>query len=82
MLLNSELCQKLVRINMAKCYPVVVKGLLATQQEKHWNSSVTNLTFQTIRVYMEMSKEHFEKYTQIAKTESKTKASRQETIKA
>jgi serine/threonine-protein phosphatase 2A regulatory subunit B' len=63
LLLNSELCQKLVRINMAKCYPVVVKGLLATQQEKHWNSSVTNLTFQTIRVYMEMSKEHFEKYT-------------------
>lgn len=35
--LNSDTMQKLVKSNMQKCYPVVVKGLLQSQQSPHWN---------------------------------------------
>lgn len=61
--LNSDALQKLVKANMQKCYPTVVKGLIVSQQTPHWNQTVTTITYQLIRTYMELNRDQFEKIT-------------------
>lgn len=63
LMLNSELIQKLVKGNMTKAYPIIVKGLLHGSQNQHWNATVTTITYSVIRTYMEMNREQFEKLT-------------------
>ena len=63
LLLNSELMQKLVKANMAKAYPIIVKGMLHGSQNQHWNATVTTITYSVIRTYMEMNRDQFEKLT-------------------
>lgn len=57
LLLNSEHVQKLVKANMAKAYPIIVQGLLNGSQQQHWNQTVTTITYQVIRTYMEMNRD-------------------------
>ena len=63
LLLNSEAVQKMVKGNMAKAYPIIVQGLLNGSQQQHWNQTVTTITYQVIRSYMEMNRDQFEKLT-------------------
>ena len=37
LLLNSDHLQKIVKANMSKAYPIIVKGLLVSSQHSHWN---------------------------------------------
>lgn len=71
LLLNSELIQKIVKSNMAKAYPIIVKGLLNGSQQQHWNQTVTTITYSVIRSYMEMNRDQFEKLTMQATQEQK-----------
>ena len=57
LLLNSDLMQKIVKANMAKAYPIIVKGLLHGSQQQHWNQTVTTITYSVIRSYMEMNRD-------------------------
>ena len=77
LLLNSELIQKMVKNNMGKAYPIIVAGLLNGSQQQHWNQTVTTITYQVIRTYMEMSREQFEKLTVAAQHDQKQKALKQ-----
>ena len=63
LLLNSETIQKMVKNNMPKAYPIIVAGLLNGSQQQHWNQTVTTITYQVIRTYMDMNREQFEKLT-------------------
>lgn len=42
LLLNNDLVQKIVRANMQKAYPLVVKGLINANRgaSAHWNPQV------------------------------------------
>jgi len=71
LLLNSELIQKLIKANMAKAYPIMVKGLLHGSQNQHWNATVTTITYSVIRTYMEMNRDQFEKLTVQAQQEQR-----------
>lgn len=62
---------------MVKAYPIMVQGLLHGSQQQHWNQTVTSITFQVIRSYMEMNRDQFEKLTVSAQQEQKQKASKQ-----
>lgn len=73
LLLNSEFMQKLVKSNMQKVYPIIVKGLLHGSQNQHWNATVTTITYSVIRSYMEMNRDQFEKLTVQAQQEQRTK---------
>lgn len=42
---------------------MVVKALLVSQQAPHWNQTVTTITYQVIRTYMELNKDQFERLT-------------------
>jgi serine/threonine-protein phosphatase 2A regulatory subunit B' len=64
LLLNSDHFQKIVKANMSKAYPIIVKGLLNSSQTSHWNQTVTTITYSVIRTYMEINREQFEKLTQ------------------
>ena len=66
---------------MQKCYPVVVRGLLESQSEKHWHQSVNSITLQVIRTYMELNKDMFERISQTASQELKQKKSKQVDMK-
>lgn len=57
LLLNSEYLQKFVKNNMAKAYPIIVKGLLHSSQNSHWNQTVTTITYSVIRSYMELNRD-------------------------
>lgn len=76
MLLNSEAIQKVVKTNMARAYPIIVQGLLNGSQQQHWNQTVTTITYQVIRSYMEMNRDQFEKLTVAAQADQKQKAQR------
>lgn len=82
LLLNSELIQKLVKSNMAKAYPIIVKGLLHGNQSQHWNATVTTITYSVIRTYMEMNRDQFEKLTVQAQGEQRQKAQRHKEIQS
>ena len=71
LMLNSETIQKLVKNNMAKAYPIIVQGLLHGSQQQHWNQTVTTITYQVIRTYMEINRDQFEKLTVAAQQEQK-----------
>lgn len=75
-MLNSEVIQKMVKNNMAKAYPIIVQGLLHGSQQQHWNQTVTTITYQVIRTYMEINRDQFEKLTVAAQQEQKQKANR------
>ena len=77
LLLNSEVMQKLVKGNMAKAYPIIVKGLLHGSQNQHWNATVTTITYSVIRTYMEMNRDQFEKLTVQAQQEQRQRQQRQ-----
>lgn len=62
--LNSDVVVKLVKANMQKCFSTVVKGLIVSQQTPHWNQTVTTITYQLIRTYMELNRDQFERLTQ------------------
>ena len=76
LMLNSEVIQKMVKNNMAKAYPIIVQGLLHGSQQQHWNQTVTTITYQVIRTYMEINRDQFEKLTVAAQQEQKQKANR------
>jgi serine/threonine-protein phosphatase 2A regulatory subunit B' len=76
LLLNSEAIQKVVKTNMARAYPIIVQGLLNGSQQQHWNQTVTTITYQVIRSYMEMNRDQFEKLTVAAQADQKQKAQR------
>ena len=63
LLLNSETIQKMVKGSMIKAYPIIVQGLLHGSQQQHWNQTVTTITYQVIRTYMEINRDQFEKLT-------------------
>ena len=65
-----------MKANLSKAYPIIVQGLLNGSQQQHWNQTVTTITYQVIRSYMEMSRDQFEKLTVAAQQEQKQKASR------
>ena len=77
LLLNSETIQKMVKNNMPKAYPIVVAGLLNGSQQQHWNQTVTTITYQVIRTYMDMNRDQFEKLTVAAQHDQKQKATKQ-----
>ena len=77
LLLNSETIQKMVKNNMQKAYPIIVAGLLNGSQQQHWNQTVTTITYQVIRTYMDMNREQFEKLTVAAQNDQKQKAAKQ-----
>ena len=54
-----------------------MQGLLNGSQQQHWNQTVTTITYQVIRSYMEMNRDQFEKLTVAAQQEQKQKANRQ-----
>lgn len=62
-LLHNEAITKLVKANMTKAFPIVVKGLINANKgsNKHWNQSVNTLTMTVLRTYNEMNREMFEK---------------------
>lgn len=66
LMLNSDTIQKMVRLNKAIAYPLVVKNLILSSQQQHWSSSVTTITYSVMRSYMEMDAETFEKLTPLA----------------
>ena len=57
LLLNSETIQKMVKGNMARAYPIMVQGLRNGSQQQHWNQTVTTITYQVVRTYIEMNRE-------------------------
>ena len=73
LLLNSDTIQKMIRLNKAIAYPLVVKNLISGSQQSHWSTTVTTITYSVIRSYMEMDPETFEKLTQVAQQEERTK---------
>ena len=77
MFLNSEQMKRLVSSNMQKCYPVVVKNLINSQKSPHWNQTVTTITYQVIRTYMEMDKQQFERLSNQGTNEEKIRKARQ-----
>ena len=81
-MLNSDMMQKIVKANMARAYPIIVKGLLHGSQQQHWNQTVTTITYSVIRSYMEMSRDQFEKLTVQAQQEQKQRASKQKDIES
>ena len=66
MLLNNELIQKIVRANIQKAYPIIVKGLMNANRgpNQHWNTTVNTITMTVMRSYMEMNRDMFEKISQ------------------
>lgn len=54
-----------------KAYPIIVQGLLNGSQQQHWNQTVTTITYQVIRSYMEMNRDQFEKLTVSAQQDQK-----------
>ncbi len=66
---------------MQRCYPVVLRGLLESQGEKHWHQSVNSITLQVIRTYMELNKDMFERISQTAQQDLKQKKSKQVDMK-
>ena len=77
LMLNSDHVQKYVKSNMTKAYPIVVKGLLTSSQQSHWNQTVTTITYSVIRSYMELNREQFEKLTAQAQQEQRTLSAQQ-----
>ena len=75
-LLNSDTIQKMVRLNKAVAYPLIVKNLIMGTQQTHWNQTVTTITYSVMRSYMEMDPEAFEKFTTVAQNEEKAKAAK------
>ena len=62
-LLHNEVITKLVKANMTKAFPIIVRGLINANKgaNKHWNQSVNTLTMTVLRTYNEMNRELFEK---------------------
>lgn len=77
LLLNSDTIQKLVKINKNTAYPLVVKNLITGSQQTHWNQTVTTITYQVIRSYMEIEPDLFEKLTIQAQVDEKARTGRQ-----
>jgi hypothetical protein len=66
-----------VRLNKALAYPLVVKNLVqGSQQQTHWNQTVTTITYSVMRSYMEMDPEGFEKLTNVAHAEERQKVAK------
>lgn len=61
----------MVKGNIMKAYPIIVQGLLNGSQQQHWNQTVTTITYQVIRSYMEMNRDQFEKLTVSAQQDQK-----------
>jgi len=81
--LNSELIQKMVKNNMSEAYPVIVRGLKYAQQGKpHWNQTVTTITFQVIRSYVEMNRPLFDELSKKVQTDQDTMSVRSTTSAA
>ena len=76
LLLNSEIILKLVKQNKQSAYTLVVKSLINGSQQSHWNQTVITITYTVIRAYMEMDPELFERLTNQAQSEEKTKMAR------
>lgn len=81
-LLNSETIMKMVRVNKAVAYPLIVKNLIVGSQQNHWNQSVTTMTYSVMRSYMEMDTESFEKLTQVSQLEEKAKSIKSKEIES
>lgn len=62
-LLHNEVITKLVKANMNKAFPIIVRGLINANKgnSKHWNQSVNTLTMTVLRTYNEMNRELFDK---------------------
>ena len=62
-LLHNDLITKIVKANMNKAYPIVVRGLINANKgaNKHWNQSVNTLTMTVLRTYNELNRDLFEK---------------------
>ena len=82
LLLNGETIQKMVKANMQKAFPIMVHGLHNKEGKNHWNQTVNTITYSVIRTYMDIDMDRFERLTQQASTDQKSKASRQKEIEA
>jgi hypothetical protein len=62
-LLHNDLITKIVKANMTKAYPIVVRGLINANKgtNKHWNQSVNTLTMTVLRTYNELNRDMFDK---------------------
>ena len=72
----------MVRLNKAIAYPLVVKNLIAGSQHAHWNQTVTTITYSVMRSFMEMDPESFEKLTNTAQNEERSKAAKSKDIES
>jgi serine/threonine-protein phosphatase 2A regulatory subunit B' len=63
LLLNNEVIHKLVKANLVKAYPIIVKGLINANRgpNQHWNPTVNTITMTVMRSYMEINRDMFEK---------------------
>jgi len=63
LLLNNDTVQKIVKNNLNKAYPIIVKGLINANRgpNQHWNQTVNTITMTVMRSYMELNRDMFEK---------------------
>lgn len=61
--MNNELIQKIVKANLQRAYPLVVKGLINANRgaQQHWNPQVNQITKQVLISYNDLNREMFEK---------------------
>ena len=76
LLLNSEIIQKVVKSNLTKAYPIIVKGLINANRgpNQHWNQTVNTITMTVMRTYMELNRDMFEKISANSHIEENNKA--------
>mmetsp|Transcript_12771 Transcript_12771/g.21578 ORF Transcript_12771/g.21578 Transcript_12771/m.21578 type:complete len:110 (+) Transcript_12771:1290-1619(+) len=73
--LNSDLIQKIVKANLQRAFPLVVKGLINANRgaNAHWNPTVNTVTMTVMRSYMELSRDMFERIQQNNQSEESKK---------
>ena len=76
LLLNNETIQKIVKNNLNKAYPIIVKGLINANRgpNQHWNQTVNTITMTVMRSYMELNRDMFEKISSTNQQEEIRKA--------
>lgn len=79
LLLNNDLVQKVVKANLQKAYPLVVKGLINANRgaQQHWNPQVNQITKQVLISYNDLNREMFEKIQQNSQQEETKKQQRE-----
>jgi len=58
--------------NKEELYPIIIKGLLKNSKS-HWNAAVQGLTFNVLKMLMEMDPQLFEKFSRECQEDEETK---------